>query len=248
MRMSGPGGETVMQPVRIGLVGDFDCGGLAHRAAPEALRLAAANLGRALDVAWLGTADLGRGRAAPLAGFAGLWCVPGSPYASTEGALAAIQFARESSRPFLGTCGGFQHALLEYVRNVCGQRQADHAELDPGAGMPLIARLACPLVEKAGRVVFVEGSRLRALYGSPEAEEQYHCSYGLNPAYEALLGGTPLRVSGRDPAGEVRAVELDGRPLFVATLFQPERAALRGVAHPLVRGYVAAAAAWAEGA
>ena len=237
-----------MRTVRIGLVGDRDPDVVAHRAAPEALRLAAAELGRALDVAWLGTAALGPDCPASLADFAGLWCVPGSPYANTAGALAAIRFARESGRPFLGTCGGFQHALLEYVRHVLGQRRADHAELDPAADMPLIAQLSCPLVEKAGRVILVEGSRLRALYGSPEALEQYHCNYGLNPAYEALLGGTALRVSARDPAGEVRAVELDGHPFFVATLFQPERAALRGVAPPLVRAFVAAAAARADGA
>jgi CTP synthase (UTP-ammonia lyase) len=43
--------------------------------------------------------------------FSGLWCVPGSPYRSMEGALLAIRHARESGVPFLGTCGGFQHAL-----------------------------------------------------------------------------------------------------------------------------------------
>ena len=36
-----------------------------------------------------------------------------------EGVLSAIRFARETGRPFLGTCGGFQHALIEYARNVC---------------------------------------------------------------------------------------------------------------------------------
>jgi CTP synthase (UTP-ammonia lyase) len=65
----------------------------------------------------------------------------------------------------------------------------------------------------------------------------------LNPKYERRLEGTPLRVSGRDAAGEVRAVELDGHPFYFATLFQPERAALRGQAHPLVDAFVAAAGA-----
>jgi CTP synthase (UTP-ammonia lyase) len=230
-----------MKPVRIGLIGDFNPAVIAHQAIPEALRLAAENGGRALEAAWVGTATLGHDVPSRLAAFAALWCVPASPHANTEGALAAIQFARESGRPYLGTCGGFQHALLEYVRDVLGHRQAEHAEIRPEGGMLLIAPLACSLVEKSGRIKFAEGSRLRAIYGTAEAEEQYHCNYGLNPAYETLLDGTALRVSGRDESGEVRAVELDGHPFFFATLFQPERSALRGARHPLVSVFVAAA-------
>jgi CTP synthase (UTP-ammonia lyase) len=73
-------------------------------------------------------------------------------------------------------------------------------------------------------------------------EEPYHCNYGLNPEYEWLFAGPfGLRVAGCDPAGEVRAVELASHPFYVATLFQPERSALRGVEHPLVTAFVAAA-------
>jgi CTP synthase (UTP-ammonia lyase) len=129
---------------------------------------------------------------------------------------------------------------------VLGHPQAEHAETCPDAGMPLISRLSCPLVEQSGVVTFPEGSRLRAIYGAPQAEEGYHCNYGLNPGYEQLLGGGALRVAARDPAGEVRAVELAGHPFFIATLFQPERSALRGVSHPLINAYVAAAASWVE--
>jgi CTP synthase (UTP-ammonia lyase) len=179
---------------------------------------------------------------AQLAGFAGVWCVPASPYASADGALAAIRFARESGRPFLGTCGGFQHALLEYARNVLGHARAEHAETAPDAAMPLISRLSCSLVEQHGTVTFAEGSRLRAVYGAEQAEEGYRCNYGLNPEYEPIFRDGALRVAARDAAGEVRAVELTGHPFFIATLFQPERAALRGAEHPLVTAFVAAAA------
>jgi CTP synthase (UTP-ammonia lyase) len=47
-------------------------------------------------------------------------------------------------------------------------------------------------------------------------------------------------MAARDAAGEVRAVELDGHPFFVGTLFQPERSALRGQVHPLLTAFVAA--------
>jgi CTP synthase (UTP-ammonia lyase) len=66
----------------------------------------------------------------------------------------------------------------------------------------------------------------------------------LNPHYEALLTDTDLRISGRDRAGEVRIVELEEHPFYVATLFQPERSAFQGRAHPLITAYVAAALAW----
>jgi CTP synthase (UTP-ammonia lyase) len=234
-------GAVAMSTVPIGLIGDYNPAVVAHRAIPEALKLAEKQVGRALEVRWVDTAALGQDVPAQLAGFSALWCVPASPYANMAGALAAIRFARESGRPFLGTCGGFQHALLEYVRNALGYPEAEHAETRADAGMPLIARLSCSLVEKSGGILFQEGTRLRAIYGVPEALEQYHCNYGLNPEHERLLEGTPLRVSARDQAGEVRAVELDHHPFFIATLFQPERAALRGLAHPLVGAFAAAA-------
>ncbi len=231
-----------MKAVRVALVGDYDPAVTAHQAIPEALRLSGDRLGATVEPVWTHTATLGPDLA-PLAGCAGVWCVPASPYANPGGALAAIRFAREGGRPFLGTCGGFQHALLEYARNVLGRPEADHAETAPGAALPLVARLSCPLVERRGTVLLAEGSRLQAVYGAGRAEEGYHCNYGLNPEYEPLFRGQALRVAARDEAGEVRAVELSGHPFFIATLFQPERAALRGECHPLITAFVAAAAA-----
>jgi CTP synthase (UTP-ammonia lyase) len=227
--------------VRIALVGDHDPAVTAHRAIPEALRLSAQRLGVRVTPEWGHTTAIGES-AETLAGCAAIWCVPASPYASEAGALAAIRFARESPRPFLGTCGGFQHAVLEYARNALGHGAAHHAETAPDAVMPVIARLACSLVEKSGSVRLADGSRLRGIYGTAEVEEGYHCNYGFNPAYERMLSDPAgLRVAARDPAGEVRAVELAGHPFFIATLFQPERSALRGADHPLINAFVAAA-------
>jgi CTP synthase (UTP-ammonia lyase) len=230
-----------MGAAKIGLIGDRNDAVAAHRAIPQALALAAAHAGGGLEVTWLHTATLAGDVTGRLEEFAALWCVPASPYANPRGALGAIRFARESGRPYLGTCGGFQHALLEYARNVLGHAGADHAEEHPDAAMPLIASLSCSLVEQSGAVVFAEGSRLHGIYGTDRAREGYHCRYGLNPRYEELLAAGPLRIAARDEAGEVRAVELDGHPFFIATLFQPERAALRGAAHPLVNAFAAAA-------
>jgi CTP synthase (UTP-ammonia lyase) len=229
--------------VRIALVGDFDPAVIAHRAIPEALQLSARRLGVEVAPRWVATDAIGP-TAHMVSSCAAVWCVPASPYKSTAGALAAIRLARESSRPFLGTCGGFQHALLEYARNVLGLTEAVHAETDPDVGMPVITPLACSLIEKSEDVFLKEGSRLRDIYLSDRAKEQYHCNYGLNSAYaELFTGQSGLRIAATGAAGEVRAVELAHHPFFVATLFQPERSGLRGVVHPLVASFLATAVA-----
>ena len=226
-------------PLRVGLIGDFDPSVTAHQAIPRALALAAAAAGAPVVPEWVPTAEIATdGR---VAAYDALWCVPASPYRSTAGALRAIRFARERGRPFLGTCGGFQHAVLEYARTVLGWTDAEHGETAPDAERLVVTPLECALVEARGVVRFRPGSRLRAAYGALEAVEGYHCRYGLNPAVRAALTSGPLRVAAEDDAGDVRAVELDGHPFYVATLFQPERGALRGETPPLVTAFIQAA-------
>jgi CTP synthase (UTP-ammonia lyase) len=223
---------------RIALIGDYNSAAKAHQAIPQALMLACER-GRECEWDWLHTATLLDDASQQLAGFHGVWCVPASPYANTRGALAAIRFARQTDRAFLGTCGGFQHALLEYAEAVWGVAQPAHAEMDPDALDPVITALVCSLVEQSGEIRFERGSRLAAIYGTVASTEEYHCRYGLSARYSDRLASGPLRVSGRDAEGQVRAIELDGHPFFFATLFQPERSALVGRRHPLVSAFVA---------
>ncbi len=228
--------------IRVALVGDFDPSVIAHQAIPQALELAGAHHRLNVEGTWIHTSTI-TAADRRLAGFDGIWCVPASPYANTMGAIDAIRYAREQRRPFLGTCGGFQHALLEYARNVCGIQDAEHAETHPGAAVHLIAPLACSLVEQSGEILLADSGRIRAAYGSPRITEGYHCSYGLNRQHEARLFGESLHATAYDLNGEVRGVELGGHPYFVAVLFQPERRALRGELSPLVAAFVAAMAA-----
>jgi CTP synthase (UTP-ammonia lyase) len=225
----------------IGLVGDRDDTVTAHRAIPRALDLAADVLGVEIDVEWIGTEAVDPS-APDLSRFSGLWCVPASPYRSGAGAVAAIRYAREHGVPFLGTCGGFQHALLEVAQSLWGVETARHAETDPSAADPVVAPLECSLVEASGAVHFLPGSRFAEAYRAVTATEAYHCSYGLNPRYRHHLEEGPLRMTSWDDDGDVRGVELDGHPFFVATLFQSERRALRGEVPPLVAAFVAAVA------
>jgi CTP synthase (UTP-ammonia lyase) len=225
-------------PVSVGLIGDYDATVTAHRAIPLALQLAAQQLDIAVSVQWLPTQHLDA--QADLPRVDGWWCVPASPYRSMSGALRAIRHAREGGHPFLGTCGGFQHAIVEYARNVLGWSDATHAEEDPGAGRAVIAALQCSLVEVHRTVRLAPQSRLAAAYRTDHITEGYHCSFGLNPDFQSALIGGSLRATAWDDNGEVRAVELDAHPFFVATLFQPERAALTGHCPPLVTSFLAA--------
>jgi CTP synthase (UTP-ammonia lyase) len=226
---------------RIALVGDYDETRVAHRAIPVALKLAVQDLRADVSWEWVPSRELRPSAEARLEPYAAVWCVPGSPYQNTEGVIKAIRLARLQRRPFLGTCGGFQHALLEYAQAVWGI-DAMHAETNPDAENPVIAPLVCSLVEVRGGLRFEPGSRLRNIYGRDTANEEYHCNYGFNPLYADRLQTGPLRVAARDDEGGVRAVELDAHPFFVGTLFQPERAALRDQTPPLVKAFVAAAA------
>lgn len=228
---------------RIALVGDYDPTITAHHAIPLALERAARTTGRAVTWDWLGTSELGDHAAVRLEEYAGIWLVPGGPYGSTQGALGAIRWARETRRPYLGTCAGFQHAILEYARNVWGIPDAAHAELDSGAPDPLIGRLSCGLVEVQGAIRPVAGTRLAAWYGSDEVVEGYHCNYGVSLSWAERLDAPPLTVAARDTNGEVRAIELQCHPFYVATLYQPERSALAGRDHPLIQAFVRAATA-----
>ena len=228
-------------PARIALIGDHDPAKAAHRAIPLALGHAAGPAGHLVDWAWVHTSTLLGDVTAHLEMFDGVWCAPGSPYANTDGAIDAIRVARERGVPFLATCGGFQHALLEYAGAVWDVPSPAHAELDPSAPDPLIAPLTCALIEQSGAIRFEPGSRLLAIHDSGDAVEGYHCSYGLNPGCERRFATGRLRVAARDLAGDVRAVELDGHPFFIATLYQPERSGLEGRRHPLIAAFVDAA-------
>lgn len=224
----------------IGLIGDYAQSVPAHQAIPLALQLAADALLIEVGFEWVPTEEITA--VSRISRFDGLWCVPASPYRSMDGALLGIRHARESAVPFLGTCGGFQHAIVEYARNVLGWADAEHAETAPEAGRPVISQLQCALVEATGSVRLFAGTRIASAYGADETTEGYRCRYGLNPEFRAALVSGPLRAAADDETGEVRAVELDRHPFFVATLFQPERAALKGRSAPLVVSYVRACA------
>lgn len=228
--------------LKFALIGDYNLKVTAHQAIPQALDLAGSLLNTNIYFQWIETVDLIGDVSQILQDFAGIWVVPASPYQNMDGAIEAIRYARESRTPFFGSCGGYQHAVLEFARNVLGMVSADNAEVNPETDFPLISPLMCALVEADGEILLAEGSKARELYGREAIIEQYRCSYGFNAAYLHLFENTDLQITGYDQDMDPRIIELVGHPFFVGTAYQPERSALRGANHPLITEFVKQAA------
>lgn len=233
-------------PLRVAVVGDRLAKFTAQDSIEVALRHSAAALGTAVDVEWFATPKLESGVADLLASADAVWCAPGSPYLSLDGALEGIRFARETGRPFLGTCAGFQHGVIEFARNVLGIEHAHHAEYGPedrpeSASSPLfIDELLCSLVGQAMQVRIVDDNT-RALYGAAHVVEQYYCRFGLNEEHLPELQNAGLLVAGIDSADDTtRIMRLADHPFFYLTLFVPQSSSTPEAPHPVITGYLEA--------
>jgi CTP synthase (UTP-ammonia lyase) len=215
---------------RIAIIGEFSPEHSTHVATDAAFR--------DVESVWIRTDDLSvTDPASTLSGFDGLFVATGGPFASLDGALAAIRFARERGMPTLGTCAGFQHIVLEYARTVLGL-DAHHAEYGDAEGDLVITPLDCSLVGQVLEVRIEPDTVAARAYDGAVAIERYYCNYGVDPAFQQALTGGGLRASGTDDDGMVRIVELPGHPFFVGTLFVPQATAPD---HPLVTAFLAAA-------
>jgi CTP synthase (UTP-ammonia lyase) len=224
----------------IAILGEYTPASAPQAMTTVAIGHAQARLGVAVDAAWISTAAIDESL---FDRFDALWIAPGSPYKDLERTLWAIRRARERGIPCFGTCGGFQHMVLEYARNVLGFHDAQHAEYDPYASRLFLTQLACSLVGREMRLSFVAGSRVAAIYGALEATEAYYCDFGVNPEHAPLLGAGPLRITGSDAEGEARVIELPGHAFFLGTLFVPQTSSTPDAPHPLVTAFVEAAIA-----
>jgi CTP synthase (UTP-ammonia lyase) len=224
----------------IAVVGDYGAERPTHKATQQALEHA---VRPPLRFEWLATEAAEKMSDAELASFAGLLIAPGSPYRSMDGALEAIRVAREQGVPLLGTCGGFQHVAIEFVRDVLGIEEADHEESNPDARELVVVRLPVSLADHEHEVFFEPGSRVAAIYGSSAAVEPFFCSYGLNPDYRSGVEERGFAISGAGTDGAARVFELPEHPFFIATLYVPQARYEPESPHPLVTAFVAAVAA-----
>src|SRR3984893_264577 len=213
---------------KLALLGEFDPNYPPHSATNAAILHSSKQLGTEIHAAWLSTQDV---RLESLQEYDGIWVAPGSPYKSLENTLSAIRYARENGVPCLGTCGGCQHVIIEYARNVLGYSDAQHAEYDPYASKIFISSLTCSLAGREMNLNFATGSKVAGIYGALEAREQYYCNFGVNPDVVEFLKLGPMKIVGSDAEGEIRVLELPDHPFFVATLFVPQTRSQLGRPH-----------------
>jgi CTP synthase (UTP-ammonia lyase) len=228
--------------ILVGVIGDFRPTYETHTATNLAFKHSADHLGVVVNVEWLPTPSFDRNVEERMERFDAFLCAPGSPYESSEGALNGIRFVRENDRPFLGTCGGCQHAIIEFARNRMGIKDAEHAEEHPDATNLFVTPLTCSLVGKVEEVKVLAGTRASKVYDAPRTREKFYCNYGLNPTRRVEIEKAGLRVSGLDASGEVRIFELPNARFFFATLFVPQATSTPEHPHPMISGLISSAA------
>src|SRR6185437_2177954 len=224
-------------PTSIAVVGDRDPSYLTHRELDATLAL----MPPGVEARWVATDGP---EAARLDRYDALWVVPGTPYRDDRAVFAAIEHARTECVPILGTCGGFQHMVVEFARNAAGIADAAHAETAPDAGVRAVSPLACSLVGEVRQVTTLPGTRVAGLCGPGPFAGFHWCKYGVEAAVLDRLVTAGLVVSATAPDAGVEAVELPDHPFYVATLFQPQVGSSEtGALHPLIAALVEAAAA-----
>ena len=169
----------------------------------------------------------------------GVWLVPGSPYANDMAVLSALTEVRERGIPFLGTCGGMQYAVLEYVASVLGER-ATHAESDGESDDNVVTALACSLNGEERLVTPVPGTRFASWVPEPFVGMHF-CSYAPTVQAVAQLEAAGVVVGATAPDAGAEVLEFPDHPFYVTSMFQPHVGALAGApVHPLVTAFVAA--------
>ncbi len=226
-----------MTAAKLALVGDRSPTVRAHGRIPLLIDALRRRDGIVLDPYWIPSTQ-----ADDLSGFDGIWVVPGSPYTDREKVIAAVGTARAHGIPFLGTCGGFQHAIIHLARELAGIDDANHAEYG-STDRDVIVALECSLVGHEGVIRYTPDTLIATIAGVDQRLERYHCSYGIAPAFIEQLEQAGVVFGAHDEDGAPRALELPGHPFFLGTLFQPELAGDGSRAHPVIRAFAEAVVA-----
>ena len=106
----------------------------------------------------------------------------------------------------------------------------------------VISKMTCSLVGVSQPIFIRSGTRTEEFYGKAEATEQFRCSYGLAPEYQRQIAASKLQVTAVGPDDEARVVELRRQRFFLATLYLPQLSSSVGNPHPLIVGFLRAAA------
>lgn len=225
--------------MRIAIIGEFDKDFRPHMATNEAVEHSRKSLELDLNTEWVSTEYLETNFEEVTNKFQGFWIAPGSPYKSMKGAIELIKYTRINKIPTIGTCGGFQHMVIEFARNVLNIEEAEHAEQDPYASKLVVNPLSCDLKGEPLEIKIIDNSsKVYSIYNSNKIREKYYCNFGLNPEYQDDFDKNGFRIVGSDEHKEARIMELESHPFFIATLFVPQDNSTFENPHKLVTAFI----------
>ena len=185
-----------------------------------------------------------------LGNFDGVFVPYGFGPRGTEGKIAAVKFARENDVPFLGICYGFQLAVIEFARNVCGLKDANSVEINPNSPHPVIDLMPEQRgVEYKGatmrlgshKVIIEPDTIAHSLYNCDEAYERHRHRFEVNLDYLDILKKNGLRFSGKSRDGRrMEMLELPSSYFFFASQFHGEFKSRPGRPSPEYYGFIRA--------
>jgi CTP synthase len=245
-RIKHPKGEVV-----IGIIGKYVSFEDTYKSLNEALTHGGFGNDVRVVRRWVEAEELDSTNAASkLAGVDGILVPGGFGSRGTGGMVAAAEYARRTGTPYFGICYGFQWAVTEYARNVCGLLGANSTEVDPETQHKVIYKLQDLLgVDDMGGTMrlgsypcaLTPGSRAAAVYGSELVHERHRHRYEFNKEYESCLRQSGMVITGKTPDGKfVEIAEIPEHPWFVAVQFHPEFKSRPLAPHPLFAAFVRA--------
>jgi CTP synthase len=238
--------------VRIALVGKYVELHDAYLSVREAIKHAGFHLGVEVDLQWVHSAELEKGRGWDVLKSVDGIVVPGGfGSRGIEGKIQAAQFARENKIPYLGLCLGMQVMVIEMARNVLHKEEANSTEFDRATPDPVIDLMPeqTSITDKGGTMRLglypcdlKAGSLAREAYGVDQVEERHRHRFEFNNDYREQLEEAGMRLSGLSPDGRlVEIVEIKDNPFMVGTQFHPEFLSRPNRPHPLFYAMVKAA-------
>ncbi len=246
-RLKHPQGE-----VTIGIVGKYASYEDSYKSLKESLLHGGLHHRLRVNVSWIEVENITPATAHhELRDVDGILVPGGFGERGIEGKIEAIRYARENKVPYFGICLGMQTMVIEFARNVCGLKDADSTEFDPGTPHRLFFKLReLKGVEDLGGTMrlgawpcrIAKDSLAHAAYGADEVSERHRHRYEFNREYGETIESHGMLISGETPdATYVEICELPGHPWFLGCQFHPEFKSKPLEPQPLFRDFVGAA-------